>query len=78
MNEIAETASNTSFSTVQSAACFAEIGDRRELAVDGARRVPAGVQGVAGFLRGVFVLESRVDISYEIFLLLVVYRDDME
>jgi len=63
MNEITETASNTSFPAIQSATRFAEIRDGRELAVDGPRRVPAGVEGVAGLLRRVFVLEARVDIA---------------
>jgi hypothetical protein len=63
MNEIAEPASNTTFPTIKSATCFAEIGDGRELAVDGARGVPAGIEGVAGFLRGVFVFEARIDVA---------------
>jgi len=67
MNEIAEPPSNTSFSAIQSAASFAEIGNRGELAVDGACRVPARVQRVAGFLRRVFVLEARVDVANEIY-----------
>lgn len=65
MNEIAEPASDTAFPTIQSAAGLAEIGDRAELAVDGARGVPAGVERVAGFLRRVFVLEAGVDVANE-------------
>jgi hypothetical protein len=63
MDEIAEAASHTAFSAVQSAASFAEIGDGRELAVDGASGVPARVQRVAGLLRRVFVLEAGIDIA---------------
>jgi hypothetical protein len=66
MNEIAETASHTALSTVQSTAGFAKISDRRELAVYGSCGVPARVQCVACFLRAVFVLEARVDIADEI------------
>lgn len=67
MDEIAEPASDTSFSAVEPTAGFAEIGDGRELAVDGARGVPAGIESVAGFLGRVFVLEACVDIADEIY-----------
>jgi hypothetical protein len=63
MYEIAETASDATFPTIQSAAGFAKIGDGRELAVDGTCGVPAGVELIAGFLRAVFVLEARVDVA---------------
>ena len=66
MDEIAEAASNASFPTVQPTTGFAEIGDGRELAVDGASCIPARVQRVAGFLRAVFVLEARVDVADQI------------
>jgi len=66
MNEITETASHTSFSTVQPTTSFAEIGDGRELAVDGACCVPARVQRIAGLLRRVFVFEACVDVADEI------------
>jgi hypothetical protein len=51
MDEIAESASHAAFSAIEPAAGFAEIGYWRQLAVDGPRGVPAGVEGVAGFLR---------------------------
>jgi len=63
VNKIAEPASHTTFPAVQSAAGFTEVGDWRELAVDGACGVPARVQRVTGFLRRVFVFEARVDIA---------------
>jgi len=63
MNEIAKSTSDTAFSAIQPTAGFAEIGDRRELAVDRACGVPAGVEGIAGFLRRVFILEARVDVA---------------
>jgi len=71
MNEIAESTSHTSLSTIQSATGFAEIGDRAELAVDGARGVPAGVECVAGFLGAVFVLETRIDITDEMIIIII-------
>ena len=66
MNEIAEAATHTTFAAVEAAACFAEIGDRRELAVDGSAGVPARVERVACFLRIVFVLEAGVDVADQI------------
>ena len=67
MNKIAEATSDTSFTTIQPTTGFAEIGDRRELTVDGARCVPAGVKRIAGFLRRVFVLEACIDVANEIY-----------
>lgn len=66
MYEVAETPSYASLAAVEATARLAEVGDGRELAVDGARGVPAGVERVAGGLRGVFVLEARVDVADEI------------
>jgi hypothetical protein len=43
MNEVAESASHTAFPAIEPAACFAEVRHGRQLAVDGARGVPAGV-----------------------------------
>lgn len=68
MNEIAEPAPDAPFAAVEPAARFSEVGDGRELAVDGAGGVPAGVEGVAGLLGGVFVFEARVDVADEICL----------
>ena len=64
--EVAETASHAPLPAVQPAARLAEVCDRRELAVDRPCGVPARVQLVARFLRRVFVLESRVHVSYQI------------
>ena len=66
MNEIAKPASHTPFAAVQPAARFSEIRDGRQLAVDGARRVPAGVERVAGALRAVFVFEACVHVADEV------------
>jgi hypothetical protein len=63
MNEIAETASDTSLPAIQPTARFAEIRDGGELAVDGAGGVPAAVECIAGFLCGVFVFEACVDVT---------------
>jgi len=74
MDEIAEAASHATLAAIQPAARFAEIRDRRELAVDGPRRVPARVQRVAGFLRAVFVFESCVDVADEMIVIVVAYN----
>lgn len=66
MYEIAEAAPHAAFAAVEPAAGFAEVGDGGELAVDGAGGVPAAVEGVAGLLGGIFVLEARVDVADEI------------
>jgi hypothetical protein len=63
MDEIAEAASDTALAAVQAATRFAKVGDGRELAVDGAGSVPPAIERVAGFLRGVFVFETCVDVA---------------
>ncbi len=68
MDEIAEPAADAAFAAVEAAAGFAEVGDGGQFAVDGAGGVPAGVEGVAGLLGGVFVFEAGVDVADEIFL----------
>ncbi len=68
MYEIAEPAPDAPFPAIQPATRFSEIGDGREFAVDWSCGVPARVEGVAGFLGGVFVFEARVDIADEIYL----------
>lgn len=67
MNEVAEAAANTALARVEAAAGFAEVGHGRQFAVDGARGVPAGVEGVAGFLGRVFVFEACVDVADEVY-----------
>lgn len=62
MDEIAESASNTSFAAVQSTARFSEVGDGGQLAVDRPGGVPSRVERVTGLLGGIFVFETRVDI----------------
>ena len=66
MDKVAEAAADAAFATVQTTTGFAEIGHGREFAVDGTTSIPARVEGVAGFLRVFFVLESDVDIADEI------------
>ena len=61
--EIAEPAPDAAFAAVEPTARFPEVGDGRELAVDGPRGVPAAVECVAGLLRRVFVFEARVDVA---------------
>lgn len=50
MNKITETAPDTALPTIQPTTRFAEIRDGRQLAVDGACSVPAGVQRITGLL----------------------------
>lgn len=69
MDEIAEAGAHAPLARVEPAARLAKVRHGAQLAVDGARGVPARVEGVAGLLRGVFVLESRVDVADEIWLL---------
>ena len=66
MYEVAESSSDASLTTVQSTTGFSEVGDRGELAVDRACRIPPGVEGVAGLLSGVFVFEAGVDVTNEV------------
>lgn len=67
MYEITKPAPDAPLAAIQPTARFPEIGDGRQLAVDGPRGVPARVQRVAGLLRRVFVLEARVDIPNQIY-----------
>jgi len=64
VDEIAEATAYTAFAGIEAAAGFAEVGDGGELAVDWAGGVPAAVEGVAGFLGGIFVFKAGVDIAY--------------
>ena len=64
--EVAETAAHAPLARIEAAAGLAEVGDGRQLAVDGPRGVPATVERVAGRLRGVLVLEADVDVAYKI------------
>ena len=66
MYEIAEPAPYAPFPAVEPATGFPEVGHGAEFAVDGAGGVPARVEGVAGFLGGVFVFEACVDIADEV------------
>jgi hypothetical protein len=64
--EVAEAAADTAFAAVETTAGFAEIGDGRQFAVDGAAGVPARVEGVTGFLAVFFVLEAHIDVADQI------------
>lgn len=66
MDKIAEATAHAAFAAVKSAAGFAEVGDGRKFAVDGAGGVPAAIQCVAGGLGRVFVFEACVDVADEI------------
>jgi hypothetical protein len=66
MYEVAEAAAHTALAAVETTAGFAEIGDGREFAVDGAAGVPAAVERVARFLGVFLVLEAHVDVADKI------------
>lgn len=66
MDEVAEATAHAALAAVQAAARFPKVGDGRQLAVDGARRVPAAVEGVAGVLRRILVFEARVHVADQI------------
>jgi hypothetical protein len=77
MYEVTEPATHAPLAAVESTARFAEVRHGGEFAVDGPRGVPAGVEGVGGGLRGVFVFEARVDIADEICLMVLVLARSM-
>jgi hypothetical protein len=66
MDEVAEAAADAALARVEAAARLAEVGDGRQLAVDGAARVPAAVERVTGLLAVLLVLEAHVDVADEI------------
>ena len=67
MDEIAEPAPHAAFPAVEPTARFPEVGDGGELAVDRAGGVPAAIERVAGLLRRILVLETGIDIAYQIY-----------
>lgn len=66
VDEVAEAAADAALARVQSAARLAEVGDGRQLAVDGPARVPSRVELVACLLRRVLVLEARVHVAHQV------------
>lgn len=71
MYEIAKPPPHASFPAIQPTTRFSEIRHGTEFAVDGPRGVPARVECVTGFLRGVFVLEARVDVADEMIVIII-------
>ena len=67
MDEVAESPPDTALPAIQPTTRLSEICHWGQFAVDGPGGVPAGVEGVAGRLGGVFVFEARVDIADEIY-----------
>jgi len=61
--EVAKAAADAALAAIKATAGFAEVGDGRQFAVDGAARVPARVERVAGLLRVLLVLEAYVDVA---------------
>lgn len=66
VDEVAEAAADAALARVEAAAGLAEVGDGAELAVDGARGVPAAVELVAGGLGRLLVLEAGVDVADQV------------
>ena len=58
---------HTPLAAVESTTRFAKIRHGGEFAVNGPRGVPAGVEGVGGGLRAVFVFEAGVDVADEVY-----------
>jgi hypothetical protein len=67
MDEIAEAASHTALTTVQTTTGFSKIGDGRQFAVDGPGSVPSRIESITGLLGTVLVLEAGVDIANQIY-----------
>lgn len=78
MDKVAEAAAHAALAAVEAAARLAEVGDGAQLAVDGARGVPAGVEVVAGFLGRLFVLEPPVDIADQVVVVVVAHDELLE
>lgn len=74
MDEVAEAAAHTALAAVEATARLTEVRDGAQLAVDGARGVPAAVEVVAGLLRRLLVLEAGVDVADQV--VVVVVADD--
>ena len=76
--KVAEAAADAALAAVQAAAGLAEVGDGAELAVDGARGVPAAVESVAGLLGAVLVLETGVDVADQVVVVIVAHDKLLE
>lgn len=66
VDEVAEAAADAALAGIQAATGLAEVCDGAELAVYGARGVPAAVERVGSDLGAVFIFESGVDIADEV------------
>ena len=73
VNEVAKATADTALAAIQAATCFAEVGDRTELAVDRASCIPATVKIVACALGAVLVFEARVYIAYKVVVVVVTH-----
>jgi len=73
MDEVTKPATHTALAAIEAAAGLAKVGHGREFAVNWAGGVPAAVEGVAGLLRRVFVLEARVHVSNEMIVVVVAH-----
>lgn len=71
MYKVAETAAHAAFAAIEAATGLTKVGDRAELAVDGAGGVPPRVEVVASFLGAVLVFEARVHVADEVVVVIV-------
>lgn len=78
MDEIAEAAAHAALAAVEAAAGLAEVGDGAQLAIDGARGVPARVEVVAGLLGRLLVLEASVDVADQVVVVVVAHDELLE
>ncbi len=75
MDEVAEAATDAALAAVKPAAGLSKVGDGAQLAVDGPGGVPAAVEGVAGLLRAVLVLEAGVDVADQVVVVVVAHDE---
>lgn len=73
VDEVAKPSSDASLAGVESTASLSKVGDGAEFAVDGARGVPPAVEGVAGGLGAVLVLEAGVDVADQVVVVVVAH-----
>lgn len=78
VDEIAEPAPHTALTTVKTTTGFPEVRHGTQLAVDGARSVPAAIEVVAGLLRRLLVLEARVDVANQVVIVVVAHDELFE
>lgn len=76
MNEIAEPAPHTPLARVQPTTSLPKVRHRAQLAIYRPRSIPSAVQLIASFLRRILILESRVNVSDQV-IIVIVADDDL-